>query len=113
MASYDPDLWPASWILGLIAQGNIHSFYVSPQWKKLRRDVLKEQKRRCWDCANKSPAVNRRGVHVHHLNPVRQRPDLALSEYDEQGRINLVCLCGECHYRRHHQIRELSIPERW
>lgn len=113
MAKYNPDLWPACWILSLIAEGDIHSFYVSGYWKKKRRDVLKHQKKRCWDCMHKSPARNRRGVNVHHLNPVRLRPDLALSEFDEFGKPNLVCLCASCHYDRHHQRRQLKIPERW
>lgn len=110
---YNPDIWPASWILGLIAQDNLHAFYVSAEWKDLRKVVLKKQKSRCYDCMRKSPAVNRRGVHVHHVNPVRERPDLALSEYDELGNINLICLCDSCHWDRHHQRKKILIPERW
>ena len=113
MAVYDPDLWPANWILSLIARGEIKRFYKSREWKRMRRDVLKNQKSRCWDCEHKSPAENRRGRNVHHINPVRERPDLALSEYDEQGRINLVCLCDSCHWERHHNRRDVVIPERW
>lgn len=110
---FNPDLWPASWILSLIARGQIHSFYVSREWKKLRKQVLKNQKRRCWDCMHKSPAKITYGPNVHHLNPVRERPDLALSEYDEAGRINLVCLCDSCHWERHHQRRAFINEERW
>ena len=82
MAKYNPDSWPAVWVLQLIANGNLHSFYTSREWKRLRREVLKHQRRRCWDCAHKAPAVNTRGVTVHHVKPLRERPDLALSEYD-------------------------------
>lgn len=113
MAKFNPDQWPASWILSLIAAGNLHRFYVSGHWKKLRRKVLKKQKRRCWDCLRKSPAQIVTGPHVHHVNPVRERPDLALSEYDEQGSVNLICLCDSCHYDRHHQRKQITIPERW
>lgn len=113
MPRYNPDLWPASWILSLIAQGDIHSFYASGHWKRVRRDVLKHQKKRCWDCMHKSPAKNRTGRNVHHLNPLRERPDLALSEFDEFGKQNLVCLCDSCHWERHHKRKQVSIPERW
>lgn len=54
MAKYNPDSWPAVWVLQLIANGNLHSFYTSREWKRLRREVLKHQRRRCWDCAHKS-----------------------------------------------------------
>lgn len=113
MAKYNPDSWPAVWILQLIANGNLHSFYTSREWKRLRREVLKRQRRRCWDCAHKAPAVNTRGVTVHHVKPLRERPDLALSEYDEAGNINLVCLCASCHWDRHHKRAAPATPERW
>lgn len=113
MAKYNPDSWPAVWVLQLIANGNLHSFYTSREWKRLRREVLKHQRRRCWDCAHKAPAVNKRGVTVHHVKPLRERPDLALSEYDEAGNINLVCLCASCHWDRHHKRAAPATPERW
>ena len=110
---FNPDLWPASWILSLIARNELHSFYVSGEWKRLRRSVLKKQKRRCWDCMRKSPARITTGLNVHHINPVRERPDLALSEYDEVGSINLVCLCDSCHWERHHKRKVFINEERW
>lgn len=110
---FNPDLWPASWILSLIAKDELHSFYVSGEWKKVRRTVLKKQKRRCWDCMQKSPARITAGVTVHHVKPVRERPDLALSEFDEAGNVNLVCLCESCHWERHHQRKAFVNPERW
>lgn len=113
MAKYNPDSWPAVWVLQLIANGNLHSFYTSREWKRLRREVLKHQRRRCWDCAHKAPAVNKRGVTVHHVKPLRERPDLALSEYDAAGNINLVCLCASCHWDRHHKRAAPATPERW
>lgn len=113
MAAYNPDLWPASWILSLIAAGNVHGFYVSREWKQLSRRIRKQQRCRCWDCAHKSPARISRGVTVHHVIPLRERPDLALSEFDERGNPNLICLCHSCHWDRHHQRKLLEIPERW
>lgn len=113
MAKYNPDLWPACWILSLIAAGNVHGFYVSREWKDLSGEVRRKQKNRCWDCMHKSPAKIRRGVTVHHVNPLRERPDLALSEYDERGEVNLICLCESCHWERHHQRKQIITPERW
>ena len=110
---YDPDAYPANWVLQLIATDNLHAFYTSPEWRHTRRKVMKHRKRWCWDCAHKSPAVKKRGNTVHHVNELRQRPDLALSEYDEQGRVNLVVLCPSCHWKRHHKRRVEVTPERW
>lgn len=110
---FNPDLWPASWILELIAKDDLHSFYNSTFWKELRKKILKEQKHRCWDCMHKSPAKITYGPNVHHINPVRERPDLALSEFDEFGKLNLVCLCDSCHWDRHHKRRPALTPERW
>ena len=110
---YNPDAYPASWVLQLIATDNLHAFYKSPEWRRTRRAVMKHQRRRCWDCAHKSPAVMTRGNTVHHVNELRKRPDLALSEYDELGRVNLVVLCPSCHWERHHKRRVEVTPERW
>ena len=110
---YDPDSWPARWILQLIAAGRIHDFYNSKLWKKLRDKVLKDQRHRCWDCMHKRPARITRADTVHHVHEVRERPDLALSEYDEHGQINLICLCSSCHWDRHHQRTEPVTEERW
>lgn len=100
-------------MLSLIASGNIHSFYVSGYWKNLCKLVRKKQKNRCYDCMHKSPARITRGVVVHHVHPLRERPDLALSEFDELGKPNLICLCDSCHWDRHHKRKQIQIPERW
>lgn len=113
MAEFNPDSWPASWILSLIAADNLHAFYVSGPWEHLRDDVLREQKGRCWDCERKRPALVTDANTVHHVKPVRERPDLALSRFDENGNVQLVALCESCHWDRHHQRKAVRIPERW
>ena len=110
---YNPDSWPACWILQLIAEHNIHAFYNSTLWERKRAKVIKDQRGRCWDCMHKSPAKISRGTTVHHVHELRQRPDLALSEYDEQGQINLICLCPSCHWDRHHNRQAPVTEERW
>lgn len=113
MAEFNPDVWPASWILSLIANGSLHAFYVSRWWKDLQAEVLRDQKHRCWDCARKSPALVTQANTVHHVKPVRLRPDLALSKVDERGEPQLIALCESCHWNRHHERRAVRIPERW
>lgn len=126
---YDPDSWPACWILQLIAKGRLEEFYNSGLWKRKRAAILKSRPCRCQLCEAKTPAVltplrkpwekksgsnDRRPVAiVHHRNEVRQRPDLALSEYDEEGNLNLVISCPSCHWNEHHKRRALVTEERW
>lgn len=116
---FDPDSWPASWILGMIARdGDAHAFYVSPLWRHKRREVLRNQHGECWACKNKTPSVLTNAASgatmtVHHLHELRQRPDLALEEFAPDGSPNLVVLCESCHWDMHHSRRACHIPERW
>lgn len=131
MAKYNPDSWPACWILSLIAQDSMWQFYQSREWKRFRREILRTHPHRCYLCERKKPARltllrmpwekprgsdDKRPVAiVHHVNEVRQRPDLALSEQDEAGRPNVIVICPSCHWDEHHRrtVRRLKIPERW
>ncbi len=84
----------------LIATGKKHDFYISTEWRKLRQSVLDENKKTgCVLC--KAHGKYSVATHVHHLNYVRHRPDLALQRYyvDSDGTLkaNLICLCGACH----------------
>lgn len=126
---YDPDSWPASWVLQLIAKGDIKQFYLSQPWKRFRLYILKSRPCRCQLCEMKSPAVvtplrrpwekqsdsnDRRPVAVvHHINEVRKRPDLCLSEYDEAGRLNVAIVCPACHWDEHHKRVKPITEERW
>lgn len=131
MAKFNPDLWPASWILSLIAEDCVWKFYHSREWKRFRREILRTQPHRCYLCERKKPARltplrmpwekptgpnDKRPVAiVHHVNEIRNRPDLALSELDERGRRNVIVICPSCHWDEHHKRNVLSqkIPERW
>lgn len=123
---YDPDSWPASWILQLIAKGRLWDFYNSKQWKQLRLRILRTRPCRCQLCETKgvltplrrpwekSDSNDRRPMAVvHHVNELRKRPDLALSEYDERGRLNLALACPSCHWGEHHKRADPVTPERW
>lgn len=75
------------------------SFYHTAAWKRAREQALRRDRGMCRDCmarfeggAGKRP---HRAEMVHHIIPIDQRPDLALTLS------NLVSLCNECHARRH------------
>ncbi len=70
------------------------------QAKRLRRAALERDGWRCRDCGQLAV------LEVHHVRPVRERPDLAYS-LD-----NVRTLCRPCHLRFH---RRPETPEerRW
>lgn len=100
-----------SWIIKLIRDNNIHAFYVSGQWKKLRKEVLKEQHKECQLC--KSRGEYSKAVTVHHIKHLKKYPQLALTKS------NLMSVCKECHNELHpeknrnHKARTILNEERW
>ena len=107
------------WIAGFIATGNVHKFYTSPAWERLRAEVLREDRHECQHC--KARGCYTRANTVHHVMHVRDHPELALSRYymDERGKPQrqLVSLCFACHEKEHEKERgkteEPLTPERW
>lgn len=104
------------YIRKLIATGRIHEFYVSSQWRKLRREVLAEDHNECVIC--KSNGKYTRANHVHHVNYVRLHPELALSKtyVDGKGQVkrNLISVCHNCHETVCHPERlRKAKPEPW
>ena len=106
------------WVSKLIAEDRLDKFYNSPQWRKLRKEVIAENKNECQDC--KTKGYYAKANTVHHQQYVRKHPRLALSRtYTFQGKehINLVPLCHDCHEQRHgYRQREKKEPltkERW
>lgn len=61
--------------------------YESKQWKSARRAVIARDDGRCQACGVED------GLHVHHIEPVRNFPDPNDAHYLE----NLVTLCSTCH----------------
>lgn len=108
-----------AWVQSLIDDGNIHAFYVSKYWLRLRREVLEEYKYECQQC--KARGYYTRATHVHHVQHVLKYPRLALSKYYIfRGMFfrNLVPLCHDCHEEAHgHRQKEskktFSNEERW
>lgn len=105
------------WVQSLIHSGNVHKFYISSQWLKVRAEVLKDFKGECQIC--KSKGFYKRADTVHHVNYLRKYPHLALSKtYEYQGKEykNLIPVCDACHRIIHNynkKKREVISPERW
>lgn len=87
------------WLVDLIATGDVHPFYVTPEWRSLSGDVLDEDRHECQLC--KARGKFRPAVMVHHVNHVKRRPDLALDMYyidgDGKKQRNLISVCKQCH----------------
>lgn len=106
-----------AWVRKLIADGQLHKFYISPAWERLRREVLREYRGECLWCKERgyyTPADT-----VHHVQFVRKWPEMALSKhYVYQGKQlrNLIPLCRKCHELAHERKNETKAPvtpERW
>ncbi len=86
-------------IVQLVQNDNIHAFYVCGQWRKLRRDILAEDKHECQCC--KARGKYTRATHVHHVKHLREYPALALSKTYRDGQgyehRQLISVCQECH----------------
>jgi 5-methylcytosine-specific restriction endonuclease McrA len=97
----------ASWIRELEKEGKLYRFYKTEEWKELRRSILEEHHHECSWCKRKEPAVYTKAAHVHHVNEVKDRPELALSRTyrDAEGvKDNLVPLCMMCHNEAHGRV---------
>lgn len=91
-------------------------FYHSSEWLKKRNEVLMLDHHECQMCKAKgeyTPATT-----VHHVKPLKDRPDLALSIFDGSER-QLVSLCSACHNKVHKEKGTYAVEskpltqERW
>ena len=106
------------WVRGLIESNNIHAFYVSKEWIRLREEILAAHKSECQKC--KAKGFYTKATHVHHVQYVRKHPRLALSKtyiYNGKELKNLIPLCHNCHEEEHgYRQKEKKKPlteERW
>lgn len=93
------------WITPMIRRGNLLPFYTSTPWERLRAEVLEEQHHECQICKERGAYTE--ADTVHHIRPVKQRPDLALTKG------NLIAVCAGCHYEIHHKRAARWNDERW
>ena len=66
------------WVQSLIEAENLHAFYISGEWLRLRADVLDEYKHECQHCKNRGYYTEANTV--HHVQYVKKHPSLALSK---------------------------------
>ena len=92
------------WLCKLIADGDVHPFYTSTEWRNVRAEVLKAHHYECYMCKQKGRLRTRgngTALIVHHVKPLKEYPKLALSPYitDGSGKqiIQLMPLCHDCH----------------
>jgi 5-methylcytosine-specific restriction enzyme A len=92
-------------IIKLIQSDNLITFYMSKDWKALRKEALIRDNNECQLC--KAKGKYRKADCVHHMKEVKPHPELALT-LD-----NLQCLCNSCHNEVHGRdnIWELNKPK--
>lgn len=104
----------------LLESGKEINFYMSSSWQDLAAKVRQMDNCECQLC--KQHGRYSRGVIVHHVKHLRDRPDLALSIYDpETGERQLITVCKQCHEEQHPEAlrpnilkkREQITSERW
>lgn len=103
----------------LLALGLSDRFYDWPEWEAARDSVLRMDLGECQLC--KARGRYRKAALVHHVQHLKDRPDLALSAFDpDTGRRQLVSLCRSCHEEHHPERMRRTAPkpeplteERW
>ena len=103
----------------LIRNRQTAAFYNDRKWRALQAKVLRDQHYECQYC--KASGKYTRARYVHHVNHLKEHPELAYSETyiaaDGTVRRNLVACCFTCHEAQHperfkHERNQLN-DERW
>lgn len=104
-------------LIKLIKAGHEAVFYHWPEWEALRTEVMRLDNWECQRC--KTQGRHRAATIVHHVKHLRDRPDLALSIWDDEER-QLVSVCKRCHEELHPESQRQYAPkespvteERW
>lgn len=84
---------------GLLAADKGDLFYHWSAWERLRDEVLRLDHYECQLC--KARGRYAKAVVVHHVAHVKDRPDLALSLYGDDGERQLISVCKRCHEELH------------
>ena len=107
-------------LVGLIATGREHEFYVCGEWKRTAAMVRTYDRNECQRC--KAAGRYARGVIVHLVKHLKDRPDLAMRMYDpDTGERQLITVCKKCHEQEHPEAlrraereeRDTITQERW
>lgn len=93
-------------------------FYRTRKWKKLRKQVLRDQHYECQRCKERGK-LTRTNLVVHHDLPRENFPEYALTPFLPNGERQLIVLCRECHEEietergNRLKISEPLTPEWW
>ena len=105
-------------LLLLKESGEMTPFYAKNVWRQMAGFVRNFDRNECQIC--KKRGKYSRGFIVHHIKHLEDRPDLALSLFDEAtGERQLITLCKKCHEEQHQaefstaQTKEPTTLERW
>ena len=104
----------------LIQAGRKDEFYSWPEWRALRPQILELDHHECVRCREIRRKFRAAKI-VHHVKHLEDRPDLALSVWDQEtGERQLVSVCKQCHeelhpesQRQYKHIRAPLTAERW
>lgn len=109
------DIPLAVWIKQLIKINRVEVFYQTDDWKELRRDVLKAFHYECQECLKEGKYT--RAHCVHHVNELRNRPDLAMSrvftDHEGNAQPQLLPLCDSCHNKVHDKLGEYQRQDKF
>lgn len=75
-----------------------YGFYNSTKWLKVATKIRKKYNYTCQDCG-------KRGTTIHHINPLTQDDYIRRPLNKCYGEDNLICLCHDCHEKRHTKKR--------
>ena len=97
------------------------AFYESKEWRRLRKEVLKDDKYEC--LYHKQRGKYAVANTCHHVNYLKLHPELALEKFyvDDDGVVKrqLISVCKDCHETVCHperlrwNIKEQLNIERW
>nr|BDD47244.1 HNH endonuclease [Bacillaceae bacterium] len=82
----------------LIAKDKLVKFYQCPAWRSLRTRVLVRDNYECQHCKREGKVY--KAENVHHIQEVKDRPDLAL----DRTMKNLISLCIYHHNLIHDRL---------
>ena len=106
-------------VIECIKNNNISAFYEHKLWRRIRKEILTDDKFECQICKLKG-FYNKANV-VHHVNYLKLHPELALEKFykSDEGVVkrNLISLCHNCHEKIHEWlVKEKNEPltrEQW
>lgn len=99
------------YINNLIKEDKLWKFYKARIWMDLKEQVLREHHYECQEC--KRLGVITKADTVHHIQHVREHPELALTKS------NLEPVCKACHNKLHPEknkrdkTKRFTNNERW